>query len=288
MAHTLTDKDRARLVGLHPDLVRLVNEVARITTLPFTILEGVRSVAKQRENVKKGVSWTMNSRHLTGHAVDLAPIVNGKVSWDWPVYFKFAPIVKQAAKNLGLAIEWGWDWRKTKDGPHWQLPWASHAATTSTAGKKPTPLPKEVTSAPAYTEETQGYATGKAVATSATGVAVGTSIAAEPLATAVDGIQQNSWALSSGDYVQIAVAVVVIGLTVYAAWRGAVKKLTAAAEAAYRENKEREAELLLRASALRGMPGVGANARWVAIAATHFEQGFMALNRAIADGEPTR
>lgn len=68
---------------------------------------------------------------------------------------------------------------------------------------------------------------------------------------------------------------------------GAVKKLTAAAEAAYRENKEQEAQLLLRASSLRGMPGVGANARWVAIAVTQFEQGFMALNRAIADGEPT-
>lgn len=218
MAHTLTSRDRTRLVGVHPDLVRLVERVAAISPMPFVVLEGVRSVAQQRKNVASGASKTMNSRHLTGHAVDLAPVVNGKVSWDWPLYHKLAAIVKKAAADLKLPVEWGGDWRSFKDGPHWQLPWASYPAT-HTAGKKPVPLPKEVAAAPAYTDETQGYATGKAVATSATGVAVGTGIAAEPLATAVDGIQQNSWALSSGDYIQIAIAVAIIGVTVWAAWR---------------------------------------------------------------------
>lgn len=220
MSHTLTQRDLSRLTGVHPDLQRLVKEVARITSIPFMVSEGLRSVAQQRENVKKGVSKTMNSRHLTGHAVDLLPLVNGKASWSWPVYYKFAPIVKQAAKNIGVTVEWGGDWRTFKDGPHWQLPWATYPAKvlTSKTGKT-APLPKEVSEAEPYTDETTGSAAGKAVATTATGVAVGGGIAAEPLATAVDGIQQNSWALSSGDYVQIAVAVVVIGVAVYAAWR---------------------------------------------------------------------
>lgn len=215
--HKLTARDTARLAGVHPDLQRLVREVARVTSMPFTVLEGMRTVERQREMVAKGASKTMNSRHLTGHAVDLAPTVGGKPSWDWPLYHKFAAIVKKAAATLKLSLEWGGDWRNFKDGPHWQLPWAKYPASHRTATVKD--LPKEVTEAPQYTEETQGQAAGKAVATSVGGVTAGGVIAAEPLATAVDGIQQNSWALSSGDYVQIAVAVVVIGVAVWAAWR---------------------------------------------------------------------
>lgn len=220
MPHTLTAKDTAKLVGVHPDLVRLVTEVARITTMPFVVLEGTRTLARQRELVAKGASKTLKSRHLTGHAVDLAPTSKGKVSWDWPLYHKFAAIVKQAAKNIGLGIEWGGDWRSFKDGPHWQLPWSTYPATATTA-KLPNgkPLPKEYHDAPAYTDETQASAAGKAVATCATGTVTAAGIAAEPITAAVDGIQQNSWALSSGDYVQIAIAVAVIGLTVWLAWR---------------------------------------------------------------------
>ena len=68
----------------------------------------------------------MNSRHLTGHAVDLAPVINGAVSWDWPLYHRLAKTVKASAAELGVPLTWGGDWRTFKDGPHWELPWASH------------------------------------------------------------------------------------------------------------------------------------------------------------------
>lgn len=110
------------LRGVHPDLVKVVRRAAAISNIDFKVLEGVRSTARQRELVKKGASQTMNSRHLTGHAVDLGVVVGGTIRWDWPLYYKLADIVKQAAKDVGVPIEWGGDWRTFKDGPHWQLP----------------------------------------------------------------------------------------------------------------------------------------------------------------------
>ena len=64
----------------------------------------------------------MNSRHLTGHAVDLAPIVDNKVSWDWKHFYPLAEAVKKAADEVKVKVEWGGDWKSFKDGPHWQLP----------------------------------------------------------------------------------------------------------------------------------------------------------------------
>ncbi|EOO9466704.1 M15 family metallopeptidase [Escherichia coli] len=71
--------------------------------------------------VAEGKSQTMNSRHLTGDAVDVVAWVGSQVSWDWPLYEKIAQAFKQAAAELGTAIEWGGDWKTLKDGPHFQL-----------------------------------------------------------------------------------------------------------------------------------------------------------------------
>ncbi len=65
----------------------------------------------------------MNSRHLTGHAVDVAPYVGGTIRWDWPLYHQLALIIKKAAADEGVQVTWGGDWRSFKDGPHWELPW---------------------------------------------------------------------------------------------------------------------------------------------------------------------
>lgn len=122
----LTARDLTRLQGVHPDLVRVVKRAAAMSPSPFTVLEGMRTLARQTELVAKGASKTMNSRHLTGHAVDIAPLLGGKVAWDWPLYHKLAPIVKAAAAAEGVKIEWGGDWRTFKDGPHWQLPFSGY------------------------------------------------------------------------------------------------------------------------------------------------------------------
>ncbi len=131
MTITLSEKSLIKLEGAHPDLVRVIKRAAALSSIDFTILEVLRTPARQRELVAKGASKTMKSRHLPGsdgksRAVDIAPMDGGQVSWAWPLYYKLAPIIKQAAQECGVPIEWGGDWRTFKDGPHWQLSWKDY------------------------------------------------------------------------------------------------------------------------------------------------------------------
>lgn len=126
MTYVLGKRSLQRLEGVHPDLVRVVKRAITLTPVDFTVLEGLRTLARQKQLVASGASKTMNSRHLTGHAVDLGAYVDGSVRWDWPLYHKIAAAVKEAARLEGVPIEWGGDWRTFKDGPHWQLPWREY------------------------------------------------------------------------------------------------------------------------------------------------------------------
>lgn len=118
----LNVRSEKNLVGVHEDLVKVVRRAASITDVDFIVTEGLRSKERQALLVKAGASQTMNSKHLTGNAVDLAAVVAGDVRWDWPLYSKLAKVMKQAAKDVGVTIEWGGDWKSFKDGPHFQLP----------------------------------------------------------------------------------------------------------------------------------------------------------------------
>ena len=121
MAFVLGSRSRARLNGVHPDLVRVVELALTYSPHDFTITEGLRSVARQRELKAAGASQTMNSRHITGHAIDFAVLIGGKVRWDWPLYGQVAEAFKRAAKELNVPIIWGGDWRSLRDGPHIEL-----------------------------------------------------------------------------------------------------------------------------------------------------------------------
>jgi peptidoglycan L-alanyl-D-glutamate endopeptidase CwlK len=126
MSYALGPRSLERLVGVHPDLVRVVKRAIGESPLDFTVLEGLRSRERQTVLYAKGATKTMNSRHLTGHAVDLAPVIAGQVSWDWPLYNKLALTVFEAAKTEGVPITWGGNWTTFKDGPHWELPWEKY------------------------------------------------------------------------------------------------------------------------------------------------------------------
>lgn len=117
----LNARSEQRLKGVHPDLAHVVQRAAQITDVPFQITEGVRTLARQHQLVAAGASRTLNSRHLTGHAVDVAAFVGGEVRWDWPLYSRIAEAFKGAAKEAGIRIVWGGDWRSFKDGPHFEL-----------------------------------------------------------------------------------------------------------------------------------------------------------------------
>ena len=121
-------RSKQRLKGVNPDLVKVVKRAIEISEVDFTVLEGMRSVDRQRKLLESGASTTMNSRHLTGHAVDLGAWVGGTVRWDWPLYHKIAAAMKQAAKEEGVYLDWGGDWSNFPDGPHFQLNWGKYPA----------------------------------------------------------------------------------------------------------------------------------------------------------------
>lgn len=121
MTGTLTARDRKRLVGVDPRLVAVLERAAETSPIPFIVLEGKRTEKRQRQLVTIGASKTLRSKHLVGKAVDIAPVVDGRVSWDWPLYHQLAPHLKKAAQELQVAVIWGGDWRSFPDGPHWEL-----------------------------------------------------------------------------------------------------------------------------------------------------------------------
>lgn len=156
MTFVLGKRSKQRLEGVHPDLAKLVPAALAISATDFTVVCGVRSRAEQIELYAQGrttqqmramhlydapgrptdangkplpvVTWTLNSKHFIneatgyGHAVDLAPFVDGKILWErWDLFKEIARAMRVAAKELDVPIEWGGDWT-TPDGPHFQLP----------------------------------------------------------------------------------------------------------------------------------------------------------------------
>lgn len=126
---SLNERSETKLEGVHADLVKVVRRAAEICEIDFVVVEGLRTMKRQRELVAKGASKTLKSRHLDGHAVDLAPVIDGEISWAWPPFYLIAKAMKQAAIDVGVPVEWGGDWKGGfKDGPHWQLPWKEYPA----------------------------------------------------------------------------------------------------------------------------------------------------------------
>lgn len=120
MNFVLSARSRTRLTGVHPALTAVVERAIALTSVDFMVTEGLRTPKRQAELVRAGASRTLNSRHLTGHAVDLAALVDGAVRWDWPLYPRIAGAMKAAAAERGVALIWGGDWRM-RDGPHFEL-----------------------------------------------------------------------------------------------------------------------------------------------------------------------
>ena len=141
------------LDGVHPDLVAVVQRAIALTAQDFSVHDGIRTLAEQQQLVAKGASQTLDSRHLTGHAVDLVPYINGKLRWEWEPIYVIADAVRVAAQELNIPLRWGGAWdidfsmssdstedlvalyvarrkaaglRAFIDGPHFELPRARY------------------------------------------------------------------------------------------------------------------------------------------------------------------
>tara|TARA_R110000803_G_scaffold95085_1_gene162838 strand:- start:1693 stop:2073 length:381 start_codon:yes stop_codon:yes gene_type:complete len=119
MPYRLGTRSLQNLSGVHPDLVAVVKLAISITEQDFTVIEGIRNINRQRQLLKAGKSTTMNSRHITGHAVDMVP---WPVDWnDLKRFEVMSEAMKQAAEELDIPIVWGGDWKRFYDGPHFEL-----------------------------------------------------------------------------------------------------------------------------------------------------------------------
>lgn len=103
------------LSGVNPTLVHVVQRAIQLTTQDFCVYDGIRSVKEQQAHVTAGTSKTMQSKHLSGLAVDLVPWINGKPVWDWTGCYKIAFAMDLSATEAGVAakIRWGGAWDRT-------------------------------------------------------------------------------------------------------------------------------------------------------------------------------
>lgn len=126
--YKFSQRSENNLKGVHPALVKVIRRALEITPVDFIVIEGLRTQARQKELVVTGKSQTMNSRHLTGHAVDIIPV---NTTWKIEEFHPLLKAVKQAADEQGLKLRFGINWKndpslpiETKfiDAPHVEIP----------------------------------------------------------------------------------------------------------------------------------------------------------------------
>lgn len=126
--HKFSQRSENNLKGVNPDLIKVVRRALEISSVDFSVIEGLRTAERQKELVATGKSKTMNSRHLTGHAVDLFP-----VGGDWNDYRCWLPVLDamhKAGEELGVKLRFGVTWTDNPrdksarflDAPHVELP----------------------------------------------------------------------------------------------------------------------------------------------------------------------
>lgn len=116
MPFALTDADRGYLVGVDARLVELVERLADVSPIPFKITEGVRTPERQKQLFAEKKTKTLKSRHITGHAVDIVPLVGGRPSWEWRHYTPVVKTAKKIAAEMNVRVVFGYDWGW--DAPH--------------------------------------------------------------------------------------------------------------------------------------------------------------------------
>jgi len=122
MTWMFSKRSEEALKGVHPDLVQVVRHALSLSPVDFVVIEGLRTPARQQELLRSGKTRTLNSRHLTGHAVDVVPLIGGIIPWeDWSAFEQVSGAMKQAARASGVPLIWGGDWVTFRDGPHYEL-----------------------------------------------------------------------------------------------------------------------------------------------------------------------
>lgn len=110
MSFTFGDRSNGNLAGVHKDLVDVARIAIAASMVDFAVIEGLRDPDRQQQLVLAGASKTQQSKHLIGHAIDVAAWVSGAICWDWPYYPRIASAFQMAARELGVQVVWGAVW----------------------------------------------------------------------------------------------------------------------------------------------------------------------------------
>lgn len=121
MGYRFGKRSMGHLAEVHPHLAMLAVRALQLSPVDFGVTDGKRTMAEQKQEVAEGDSLTLDSRHLTGHAIDVMAYVDGQGSWEWEYYEQIGEAFKAAADELDVPIVWGGDWQSLRDGPHIEL-----------------------------------------------------------------------------------------------------------------------------------------------------------------------
>tara|TARA_R110000868_G_scaffold319286_8_gene580064 strand:- start:406 stop:858 length:453 start_codon:yes stop_codon:yes gene_type:complete len=110
MNFTLSGRSLHKLAGVDQRLQNVVRKAITVTKIDFGVIQGLRTLAEQKELVAKGASQTLKSKHLEGRAVDLMAYIGSRGSWELNLYDDIASAMQEAAIELKVGLRWGAAW----------------------------------------------------------------------------------------------------------------------------------------------------------------------------------
>lgn len=131
--------NEGRFSGVDQRLVSIAQEACHLLPFDVIVVEGVRTIQRQRDLYAQGrtkpgkvVTWTMNSKHIDGLAVDLAPYDHETKQILWGDVLKFNDLIRsmlRVAAAHKVKIRSGADWNQNgvlrenreTDSPHFEL-----------------------------------------------------------------------------------------------------------------------------------------------------------------------
>jgi len=111
MTFKLSARSIDRLVGVNPNLIRVVQRAIELTKVDFAVTEGLRSPERQRELYLKGASQIKEGgTHIEGRAIDVVAYIGNRISWELNLYDDIADAMRLAAIEANVGLRWGAAW----------------------------------------------------------------------------------------------------------------------------------------------------------------------------------
>ena len=129
MKYKFSQRSIDNLKGVHPVLIAIAYRALALSPHDFGVVDGLRTAAEQKKLLEEGKTQVTRSKHLTGHAIDIAVWKDGKFTWHLPYYQEVSKAFLKAAAEFNAVLVWGGDWdgdgdmydHSFIDGPHFEI-----------------------------------------------------------------------------------------------------------------------------------------------------------------------